>query len=161
MTRPRGAVFVPVDDYHGMNFYPHEKTRPGAPAAKHGTETGNPTTDNEQKGIHMSTTQNTKTPEGFTPQYDWIPQTGEPDYSAVVYFQGPELVEPGVSLNAVINSPGADVIIRDDHYDHADMSLDDLPRLAAAILRFHDEVRRATQESTEYPLTRTNSGTSK
>lgn len=140
MSRRRGAVFVPFEDYLDMNFQPHEKTRPGAPAAKHSTETGRPTSEN-RKEHEMSEAQNTRVPAGFEPQFDWDPETGEPEHDPL-YYQGPELIEPGLSLNAIIRHPGGDISIFDDRHNQP-VPLDALPGLAAKILRFHSDLLAA------------------
>lgn len=153
MNRPRGAVFEPVDDYHGMNFYPHEKTRPGAPAAKHGTETGNPTTNNEQKGNIMSTGDSPRTPPpAFTPQWNPNPTPEDPNRQTLGWAEGPAFHEHSLNLVALWHPDrGVKIHLGGSHEVDPQINVDDLPRLAAAMLRFYDEVRGATRESTQRP----------
>ncbi|MDO5618764.1 hypothetical protein [Kocuria sp.] len=150
-------MLVPLEDYHDANFYPHDKTRPGAPAAKHGTKTGNPTTNNQQEGTRMSITASTVTiPAGFKPQYEHDPTPEQPNLAVLDRAEGPRFHDHGLNLSAEWHtSTGVKIHTWVSPGGEPQTAVDDLPRLAAALLAFYDEVRAATAETVDLPFTRT------
>lgn len=149
MSHCRGAVFVPLDDYLDMNFTPQEESGPSTQVAKPRAETAYPATNNQQKGLNMSTRNSTcAPPTAFTAQWNPDPTPDRPDRETLGWAEGPEFHEHCLDLVALWHPDrGVKVHFEGSHEVDPQISVDDLPRLAAALLRYHSQLLEAMRRS--------------
>lgn len=146
--RPRYTVQEPPVDYHGQGIPPrHEKTRPLRNAGKQSQETGHTNTHHKEGIRYMTTVADTTPPSGWTPEYNRVPMPNGTWHldtnSEPPYWIGAEVETPGVSMYAEYTHVDG---IRVMSGDGDGIAVDDLPRLAAQIMRVHNTVLAAHRE---------------